>query len=620
MNTNLVSELNKEFLESVDSVSIDHLFNLNDNILNELHIESLQSNIVNESDNTDYITMDIESIINNEISKNNKLEINRESEIIITENSSNYDIGRKLIQLDQCTPFTNMQEAEFRYNKRKLLSIMKNNIYNNKIQWEFCYAPYFTPIEIDELSGYYSDDVDDECVELFKEYTNYYNGYNNNFNILEWKSILNKLQLKLEQTDSIEEQDYYKQCMITIGWNPEIQFNEITQTQAKSRLESILNEIYKNVSVLDLTSQLEQYDGSDYVQEANKEKLYPISIVLVKGNSLFSNAISKVTKGDFSHSAICIDDNFDKLYSFNADNQLNSGGGFSLESISNYPKENRVSIFTFFVDKLSWEKISSTIQSLLYDIKQTTYSFANILVMPFKNINLNMPESMICSQFVDKMLKLVNVDITNMDSSKVTPNYLYNVSIKNSKIYKTFDGVVKDFNPNKTSKFIDRMSRKAKPINESGILYEYCINQYLYPVVSEARQFPIQFNKDGDAILTNPIIDFDAEYSASHKLLLQYEKSNNIDGMKYELARLYYLNYLLEKKLYSNKYLNNKKKNIKTRARILNDFNKYMKQVLDKEKDFNFSKYYEDSPFYANTVEVKSHTMKHFKKIIDYIL
>ena len=90
--------------------------------------------------------------------------------------------------------------------------------------------------------------------------------------------------------------------------------------------------------------------------------------------------------------------------------------------------------------------------------------------------------------------------------------------------------------------------------------------------------------------------------------------------MKYELARLYFMNYLLEKRIYSNRFKKNIDKNIKTRARILNDFNKYIKVVLTKEPDFNFAKYYETSPFYANTIEIKRGTIKGIKSLVNYIL
>ena len=116
------------------------------------------------------------------------------------------------------------------------------------------------------------------------------------------------------------------------------------------------------------------------------------------------------------------------------------------------------------------------------------------------------------------------------------------------------------------------------------------------------------------------MIDFEAEYSASHKLLMQYSKVNNTDGMKYELSRLYYMNYLLEKKIHSNKFKGKKQENIKVRARILNDFNKYMKVVLKKDSTFNFAQYYEGSPFYANTVKINKSTLKGIKSIMNCIL
>ena len=73
---------------------------------------------------------------------------------------------------------------------------------------------------------------------------------------------------------------------------------------------------------------------------SKKQKLYPVSIVLVNGNSAFSDIIVKVTNGPYSHSALCLDNDFKRLYSFNADNKFNKAGGFSLESIAEYAPEN----------------------------------------------------------------------------------------------------------------------------------------------------------------------------------------------------------------------------------------------------------------------------------------
>jgi hypothetical protein len=233
---------------------------------------------------------------------------------------------------------------------------------------------------------------------------------------------------------------------------------------------------------------------------------------------------------------------------------------------------------------------------------------------------------MVCSQFVDSLFKIINIDITNKNSSKVAPNDLYKSIVKNAKIYKIYDGVLKDFNPKKSKRLIRKLLKNAKPVS---VIESMCKNisntmrmyvESINPVLVEARKVPIEVNKNGDILITNPFIDFNTEYSQSHKLLEEYNKVGNIEGMKYELARLYYMNYILERKIYSNIYLGNKKKNKDTRARILNDFKKYMAIVLKKQPTFNFSEYYENSPFYAHTYEVSSNTAQKIKDLIISII
>ena len=108
------------------------------------------------------------------------------------------------------------------------------------------------------------------------------------------------------------------------------------------------------------------------------------------------------------------------------------------------------------------------------------------------------------------------------------------------------------------------------------------------------------------------LLNLDDEYAQSHKLLMNYEKTNNYEGMKYELCRLFYMNYILEKRLNAKgNHSIGKNKSINTRARVLNDFNKYIKIVLKNQPTFNFGEYYEQSPFYPNTLEVDADTIKY---------
>ena len=45
-----------------------------------------------------------------------------------------------------------------------------------------------------------------------------------------------------------------------------------------------------------------------------------------------------------------------------------------------------------------------------------------------------------------------------------------------------------------------------------------------------------------------------------------------------------------------------------------------MKVILNKEPNFNFALYYEGTPFYPNTIEVKKGTVKGIKNLINCIL
>lgn len=559
-----------------------------------------------------------------------------------------------LSYVETVTEFANIVDrSRTRLLRRKALNLVEESIIKeNTFKWPYSIAPYFTPEESAQFKGYYSESMrtaGDKSIFYDLEYLenelrattdpdrigeikseidrlsrysgeaeDFYEATATQFEPRSWNKKIITLTTQLKTEEDPEEIDRIKQALVDLGWNPEVDYTTENQIKAKKRIESIYQERYKNILSLDLTSLVEASGvKEEVISESFNDKVKPIHVVIVKGDSPFSDVITTATRSQFSHSAICIDNDFNNLYSYNLINGVNKNGGFSIERIDDYPKENRLAVFSFFVKKDDHDKIVERIRMLANNIDKTAYSVANILTMPFKHINLNLDNSMICSQFVDSILKMANINITGKDSSHVVPNDFYKASINTSgKIYKVFDGITKDFNQKKIINYINRMAKKVKPFSEGA---STLLDDFIYPTVMEAK-LPIQFNKEGDALLTNPFVDFDREYSASHKLLMQYHKAGNTEGMKYELARLYYMNYILERRLYHNKSLSNKEKNMKTRARVLNDFNKYIKYVLEKEPNFNFSEYYEKSVFYPHTVEVKSGTILKLKDIINYIL
>lgn len=506
------------------------------------------------------------------------------------------------------------------YSKAKIYSryIEENTVKRESFYWPYTESPFFIDEEIEQLRDYYAESGNESYHDYFDEssYPAYHTSNNRDNTSKSWNSRIMQLQNQLDMEEDPQEKDKIKQNLVDLGWNPEIEYNQESQIMARNRFVNLMTERMCNTEIIDIQSLIENYNENDYITESKSDNMHPVSIVLVQYKTGGGPIISMVTNSDFTHAAIALDGDFNRLYSFNMNNEINLAGGFSLESIGDYEKDGRLAVYTFFIKNKDYDTLSSRIQELLLNIKNTVYSFANILLFPFKKIRLNNNNSMICSQFVDSCMKMINIDITNEPSSKVSPAKLYDSSVKNAKIYKTYDGFVRDFDFLKAKSFINRLSKSASLIKESNNM----INNYISPVIVEARKVPIEINDDGDVLLTNPFPDFDAEYMNSHKLLMQYYKAGNIEPMKYELARLYYMNYILEKKIYHNKFLSNKEKNIKTRARVLNDFNKYIKVVLKAQPEFNFGEYYEKSPFYPHTVEIKKSTISKLKDLKNYIL
>ena len=90
--------------------------------------------------------------------------------------------------------------------------------------------------------------------------------------------------------------------------------------------------------------------------------------------------------------------------------------------------------------------------------------------------------------------------------------------------------------------------------------------------------------------------------------------------MKYELAKLFYINNRIESDIYSENKTVPRKKLVDIRSRVLNDFNKYMQVVMKKDKQFNFANYYKKSPFSDESITIKAPTLKYsleyFKQLL----
>jgi hypothetical protein len=138
-------------------------------------------------------------------------------------------------------------------------------------------------------------------------------------------------------------------------------------------------------------------------------------------------------------------------------------------------------------------------------------------------------------------------------------------------------------------------------------------------ILNEVKQFPVEFDQDGNLIIYKARIGsiaYGDEIDDSVKLLESYRNTNNIEGMKYELAKLWFINDSIEKKLKKKLTNDQYKELIDHRATCLNVFKLNLEYVMKAEKGFNFSDYYNSTPFSDNSIKITANTLKYSMKAI----
>lgn len=159
--------------------------------------------------------------------------------------------------------------------------------------------------------------------------------------------------------------------------------------------------------------------------------------------------------------------------------------------------------------------------------------------------------------------------------------------------------------------YIMTLDKKEKSIREQTSIF------------NEVKQFPIEFDKEGNLIIYKArtgTLAFGDEIDDSVQLLESYRNQSNIEGMKYEIAKLWYINDCIEKKLKKRLSNDQYKELIDNRSVCLNSFKYNLEYIMKYEKGFNFSDYYNSTPFSDNSVKITSNTIDYTIKTIKGIL
>lgn len=515
--------------------------------------------------------------------------------------------------------------------------------------------PMYTPDEMIDMGIYSGDSAVDDS-EWFQEYCDYF------YSGLCTESFM---QNNIKRVNELSK---WNKCIGNIdpfkyGWNPYTKFTEANRVKADNRIKSIISEQMNTTTFIDLRGfEVSENQEIKLESNSNKSDLKPIFIALEEGKTpIFSDLVRVVSGGKFSHAMISFDSSMENLYSYGMDGAARKLGGFIIENIKKKPKDAILKVYCFFVNNNVFDLMKNNVEWFKENQKKTIYSWHKLFAYAFNIPTTSDNTDFICSEFVDKMIKIGGMNFTKTNSNLVAPNDIDRAAKKNRKVYTLFNDKIYKYNQNRIDKLVEKISTKAKPANESSIysiantslafntctrlgannfsvlselssfkpsnpnrndaMMSMMYNRLVLPCL-EAKEIPIKITSHGDIIIKNlSPIDFESAYSKSHKLLIEYDKAENIEGMKKELAYLWYLNLILEKRIHAPTVKEDKKKMFeKARAKILNDFKTYIKVVQKHDKDFDFRSYFESSEYSDAAYKISGSTIKATLDLIKKII
>lgn len=184
----------------------------------------------------------------------------------------------------------------------------------------------------------------------------------------------------------------------------------------------------------------------------------------------------------------------------------------------------------------------------------------------------------------------------------LTNNNAVNHMTNQRKIFHIYSGPISSYSPEAAHK----ATRYAIRMHEDEI------------DVIESRAFneALEIDKDGNMLIyraKSRVLDYGSEINKCAKLCKIYTSSSDIEGLKYEVAKAYYINLLIEEDMGNlpkdtpdierNKLINN-------RRTCWNIFTQNMKYITKQDSEFNFVEYYNKSIF-AGAISITNSTFKY---------
>jgi len=139
------------------------------------------------------------------------------------------------------------------------------------------------------------------------------------------------------------------------------------------------------------------------------------------------------------------------------------------------------------------------------------------------------------------------------------------------------------------------------------------------------KRYTFDVDEEGTILIKkNYQADLIRYYKGANRLMKLYKRQMKLDELKAELAKIYFINELIETKYIFNQHMTEEERSkykqyADLRANVLSTFKMNLEFVLQNEDNFNFMHYYENSP-YASVLKVSRTQVSGVKKVLKALI
>lgn len=281
--------------------------------------------------------------------------------------------------------------------------------------------------------------------------------------------------------------DLNKQSLINCGWNPSVPLNRQSVMVARERFINWYKEVrptIENVTKIK-DSKLVLNESSVTMDNIYRKKdIYPLFIVLSYSGTLFGKIIRTVKRCEYAHAGIAFNSDMKTISTFKFAKDFQGFNNDDLEVYKGESKDAIIDVICLFVTGETKIKVENAIKQFVNNQDKSFYAFGNLFNTVINKKKPNDPENLnlICSQFVDTILKLSKIDVSNKSSNLVIPQDFEDYQLKNPKLYKVYEGLARDYNEKRIEDIIyimmNQLDKKTLVYNESESLYDLAYNPF----------------------------------------------------------------------------------------------------------------------------------------------